>query len=156
MLTGALCILAGLARFGFVTDLLSKPIRYGYLNGIALTVLVGQLPKILGFSISGGNLIQEAKSLISGILNDKTNGTALVIGLACLLVIVGSKRWAPGIPGILVAVGGATIAVGWLPLQRQTGDRQPTRQDPEQARAETDKKRVEAVPSRQAHHLEDW
>src|SRR5512140_435446 len=49
MLTGALCILAGLARFGFVTDLLSKPIRYGYLNGIALTVLVGQLPNILGF-----------------------------------------------------------------------------------------------------------
>jgi high affinity sulfate transporter 1 len=121
MLTGALCILAGLARFGFVTDLLSKPIRYGYLNGIALTVLVGQLPKILGFSVSGGNLIQEAKNLVSGIVNGQVNGTALVIGLACLLVIVGCKRWAPTVPGILIAVSGATIAVWWFNLAAQNG-----------------------------------
>src|SRR5512136_649607 len=59
ILSGALCILAGLARLGFITDLLSKPIRYGYLNGIALTVLVGQLPKVCGFSVSGDNLLQE-------------------------------------------------------------------------------------------------
>lgn len=121
MLTGALCILAGLARFGFVTDLLSKPIRYGYLNGIAFTVLVGQLPKIFGFSVSGGNLIQEAKNLVSGILNGQVNGTALVIGLACLLVIIGFKRWAPTIPGILIAVSGATIVVWWFNLAAQNG-----------------------------------
>jgi high affinity sulfate transporter 1 len=121
MLTGALCILAGLARFGFVTDLLSKPVRYGYLNGIALTVLVGQMPKILGFSVSGGNLIQEANKLVYGILNGQTNETALVIGLACLLVIVGFKRWAPNIPGILIAVSSATIAVGWFNLAAQAG-----------------------------------
>src|SRR5512147_940516 len=60
LFTGGLCILAGLAHFGFITDLLSKPIRVGYLNGIALTVLIGQLPKLLGFSSSGENLIQEA------------------------------------------------------------------------------------------------
>src|SRR5512136_2819229 len=58
ILTGGLCILAGLARFGFVTDLLSMPIRLGYMNGIALTVIIGQLPKLLGFSSSGENLIQ--------------------------------------------------------------------------------------------------
>lgn len=121
MLTGALCILAGLARFGFVTDLLSKPIRYGYLNGIAFTVLVGQLPKILGFSVSGGNLIQEAKNLVSGILNGQVNRTALVIGLACLLVIIGFKRWAPTVPGILIAVSGATIVVWWFNLAAQNG-----------------------------------
>ena len=121
ILTGALCILAGLARFGFVTDLLSKPIRYGYLNGIALTVLVGQLPKIFGFSVSGGNLIQEANNLVSGIMNGQTNETALVIGLACLLVIVGSKRWAPNVPGILIAVGGATLAAWWFNLAAQNG-----------------------------------
>jgi MFS superfamily sulfate permease-like transporter len=63
LMTGALCILAGLAKFGFITDLLSKPVRIGYLNGIALTVLIGQLPKILGFSSSGDNLIQETISL---------------------------------------------------------------------------------------------
>ena len=121
MLTGALCIVAGLARFGFVTDLLSKPIRYGYLNGIALTVSVGQLPKILGFSVSGDNLIQEANNLVYGILNGQTNATALVIGLACLLVIIGFKRWAPNLPGILIAVSGATMVVGAFDLATQAG-----------------------------------
>jgi high affinity sulfate transporter 1 len=121
ILTGALCILAGLARFGFVTDLLSKPIRYGYLNGLALTVLVGQLPKIFGFSVRGDNLIQEANNLAYGVLNGQTNATALVIGLACFWVIVGFKRWAPNVPGILIAVSGATLAVGWFNLATQTG-----------------------------------
>ena len=49
--SGLLCILAGLARFEFIADLLSKPVRYGYMNGIALTVLLSQLPKLFGFSI---------------------------------------------------------------------------------------------------------
>ncbi len=121
VLTGALCILAGLARFGFVTDLLSKPIRYGYLNGIALTVLVGQLPKIFGFPVSGDNLIQEANNLLHGIWDGQTNGTALLIGLACLLIIVGFKRWAPNFPGLLIAVSGATIVVGVFHLAAHTG-----------------------------------
>src|SRR4249920_1126982 len=50
IVSGAICILAGIARLGFVTELLSKPIRYGYMNGIALTVLISQLPKLFGFS----------------------------------------------------------------------------------------------------------
>jgi MFS superfamily sulfate permease-like transporter len=73
ILSGALCILAGLARFGFVADLVSKPIRYGYLNGIALTVLVGQLPKIFGFAVRGENFIQESNGLVQGILKQQTN-----------------------------------------------------------------------------------
>ena len=51
VVSGLVCILAGVARLGFVTELLSKPIRYGYMNGIALTVLISQLPKLFGFSI---------------------------------------------------------------------------------------------------------
>src|SRR3954470_15292086 len=50
---GLVCILIGVLRLGFVTELLSKPIRYGYMNGIALTVLISQLPKLFGFSIDG-------------------------------------------------------------------------------------------------------
>src|SRR5579864_2795345 len=50
IVSGTVCILAGVARLGFITELLSKPIRYGYMNGIALTVLVSQLPKLFGFS----------------------------------------------------------------------------------------------------------
>lgn len=64
LLSGVLCIGAGLARFGFITDLLSKPIRYGYLNGIALTVLIGQLPKVLGFSVSQSSFINEMNGLL--------------------------------------------------------------------------------------------
>jgi MFS superfamily sulfate permease-like transporter len=116
ILTGILCMLAGFAKFGFITDLLSTPIRYGYLNGIALTVLVGQLPKIFGFSVSGDNLIQEINNLVYGILHGETNPTAFAIGLSCLIVIFAFRRWAPKIPGILIAVVGATIVVGWFNL----------------------------------------
>ena len=56
LVSGAVCILAGLVKLGFVTELLSKPIRYGYMNGIALTVLIGQLPKALGISIDTPNI----------------------------------------------------------------------------------------------------
>ena len=49
IVSGVVCILAGVARLGFITELLSKPIRYGYMNGIALTVLISQLPKLLRF-----------------------------------------------------------------------------------------------------------
>ncbi len=121
ILSGAFCILAGIARFGFVTDLLSKPIRYGYLNGIALTVLVGQLPKILGFKVTGDNLIDETGSLIRGILNHQTNRTALVIGSVCIVVIISFKRWLPKIPGLLVAMAGTIIVVALFDLTEKTG-----------------------------------
>src|SRR5512140_2887680 len=61
VVSGLVCILAGVARLGFVTELLSKPIRYGYMNGIALTVILSQIPKLLGFSIeSAGPLANVA------------------------------------------------------------------------------------------------
>src|SRR6516162_10228885 len=70
VVSGAICILAGLARLGFVTELLSKPIRYGYMNGIALTVLIGQLPKLFGFSIEADGPLRKlwaiAKAVLSG------------------------------------------------------------------------------------------
>ncbi len=121
ILSGALCVLAGLARLGFITDLLSKPIRYGYLNGIALTVLIGQLPKVCGFSVSGDNLLQEASGLAQGILQGRTNWTACAIGLSCLIVILGFKRWTPKVPGVLIAVVGATIVVALFDLTARAG-----------------------------------
>ena len=121
LLSGFLCILAGLARFGFITDLLSKPIRYGYLNGIALTVLIGQLPKVLGFSAGGANLLDETGGLVRGVLDGRINGTACAIGVSCLFVILGLRRWAPRVPGVLVAVIGATVAVSTFDLAATTG-----------------------------------
>ena len=121
ILTGGLCILAGVARFGFITDLLSKPIRYGYLNGIALTVLIGQLPKIFGFTVSGDSVPQEASSLVQGLLHGNANLATCAVGWSCLLVILAFKRWAPRVPGVLIAVVGATVVVGMFDLGVRAG-----------------------------------
>ena len=59
VVSGLVCILIGALRLGFITELLSKPIRYGYMNGIALTVLVSQLPKLFGFSIESDGPLRE-------------------------------------------------------------------------------------------------
>lgn len=115
IVSGIVCILAGLARLGFVTELLSKPIRYGYMNGIALTVLISQLPKLFGFSIESDGPLRNLWAIAQGILGGKANWTAFAIGagtLAVILLLKNSKR----VPGILVAVIGATVIVGALDL----------------------------------------
>jgi high affinity sulfate transporter 1 len=116
LMAGVLCVAAGLLRFGFITDVLSKPVRYGYMNGIALTVLVGQLPKLFGFSVDADSLIQEVRGFVKGVVAGETNRVALLLGIASLVVILGCKRWLPKIPGVLVAVVGATVAVAVLNL----------------------------------------
>ena len=101
--------------------MLSKPIRLGYLNGIALTVLIGQLPKILGFAASGDGLIQEAISLVQGVLQGMTNWTTFAIGASSLaLILIFKRRW-PKIPGVLIAVIAATVVVGVFDLATTAG-----------------------------------
>jgi high affinity sulfate transporter 1 len=115
IVSGMVCILAGIARLGFVTELLSKPIRYGYMNGIALTVLISQLPKLFGFSIDSEGPLRSLWAVAGAILDGRTNWVAFGIGLATLIVILllkDSKR----LPGILIAVVGATVVVGVLDL----------------------------------------
>src|SRR5829696_4541534 len=119
--TGIICIAAGILKFGFITDLLSKPIRYGYVNGIALTVIVGQLPKLFGFSIDAHGLIDEARAFAHGLADGKTNATALLVGAASLAAILACKRWIPKVPGVLVAVAGATVIVGVFNLAESSG-----------------------------------
>ncbi|HSO51703.1 MAG TPA: SulP family inorganic anion transporter, partial [Actinomycetes bacterium] len=99
VMAGVLCVAAGLLRFGFITDVLSKPVRYGYMNGIALTVLVGQLPKLFGFSVDADNLMEEVTGFVKGVGAGETNRVALLIGILSLVVILGFKRWRPRIPG---------------------------------------------------------
>jgi len=115
IVSGTVCILAGAARLGFVTELLSKPIRYGYMNGIALTVLISQLPKLFGFSIESDGPIRSLWAIAQAIFEGKTNWTAFLIGtgtLAVILLLKGSKR----LPGILIAVVAATAIVAALDL----------------------------------------
>jgi MFS superfamily sulfate permease-like transporter len=120
IVSGAVCILAGLARLGFVTELLSKPIRYGYMNGIALTVLISQLPKLFGFSIESDGPLRSLWRIGEAILGGATNWMAFAVGggtLAVIMLLKGSKR----VPGILVAVVGATTLVGVLDLGAKAG-----------------------------------
>src|SRR5215471_11292586 len=97
IVSGTVCILAGLARLGFVTELLSKPIRYGYMNGIALTVLVSQLPKLFGFSIGSEGPLRTLWDVGSAIAEGKANWVACAIGLGTLTIILLLKkhRWLP-------------------------------------------------------------
>src|SRR4051794_32691198 len=109
VLVGVIMLAGGLARFGFITELLSVPVRLGYLAGIAATVLVGQLPKLFGFSPEEENFIPAVRDFASRL--DETNGTALALGVASLIVIVVLRRVAPKLPGVLLAVVGATGVV---------------------------------------------
>ena len=111
LVSGAVCIAAGLARLGFVTELLSKPIRYGYMNGIALTVMLSQFPKLLGFPVKAEGPLREAWEVARGVWEERTNLATLAIGGAALVLILLLKRF-PRIPGILIAVVAATVFVG--------------------------------------------
>jgi len=120
VVSGLVCILVGLMRLGFVTELLSKPIRYGYMNGIALTVLISQLPKLFGFSIDSEGPLRDLLRIAESILAGQANWTAFTVGVGTLAVILLLKPW-KRIPGLLIAVVGATVAVGALGLDASAG-----------------------------------
>lgn len=120
ILAGSFGILSGVLHLGFITDLLSKPIRYGYMNGIALTVLISQLPKLFGFSASGENLLTRTLEFALGIAAGKTNWGALLLGVGALTIILLLKRQKQ-LPGVLIAVGGATLIVSLFNLSEHTG-----------------------------------
>jgi high affinity sulfate transporter 1 len=111
VLTGAVILVAGIARLGFVTELLSRPVQLGYLYGIAVTIIVGQLPKLFGFSIEGRGLLPEALDFVQGLAAGKANGAALAVGAAGIVVILGVRRRWPRVPGVIVAVGLGIAAV---------------------------------------------
>jgi high affinity sulfate transporter 1 len=120
IVSGVVSIAAGLARLGFVTELLSKPIRYGYMNGIALTVILSQLPKLLGFSVPADGPGRQAWGIAQGVTEGRTNVTALAIGAGTLATILLLKRW-PRVPGLLIAVVGATLVTGLGDLATSAG-----------------------------------
>ncbi len=119
IMSGALCLLAGLARFGFITSLISKPIRYGYLNGIALAVIITQLPKVFGFSVAGDGLLQGSHDFLLGLQQGMANWISVAIGMGCLLIMLAFKHWLPKVPGVLIAVVAATLAVWYFDLAAQ-------------------------------------
>jgi high affinity sulfate transporter 1 len=120
LVSGALCIGAGAARLGFVTELLSKPIRYGYMNGIALTVIASQLPALFGFGVEAHGLLEESRQFGLALLAGKTNLLALAIGAGTLSTVLLLRRH-PRVPGALIAVAGATLVVSLQDLALRAG-----------------------------------
>ena len=120
IVAGLVCVLAGLLRLGFVTELLSKPIRYGFMNGIALTILLNQLPKMFGFSARGDGPLRQLAAFVGGVMDGKTNVAALAIGASALIAILALKRFLK-MPGLLFTVVGATVVVALFDLSRRAG-----------------------------------
>ncbi len=119
VLVGLVLLVGGLLRLGLITDVLSKPIRIGYLNGIALVVLVGQLPKLLGFTVAADSPLQQVGDIGRGVRDGRVNVLAAGVGLASLAVILAlralARRPVVGrVPGVLVAVVVATVLVAVL------------------------------------------
>ncbi len=116
LLVGGLCIITGIARLGTITELLSKPVRVGYINGIALFVLVSQLPKLFGFSTDADGFLPELGAFLDALFDGATEPTALGLGLGSLAIILGLRRVSRAIPGVLIATVAATVAVAMFDL----------------------------------------
>ncbi|MEX3935352.1 SulP family inorganic anion transporter [Paraburkholderia phymatum] len=110
IVSGLFCIVMGLLRLGFITELLSKPIRYGYMNGIALTVLISQLPKLFAISFDDQGPLRDLLTLGNAIAAGKANWYSFAVGAGCLVLILALKRFEK-VPGILIAVVLATLCV---------------------------------------------
>jgi SulP family sulfate permease len=102
LVTGAIALAAGLARLGFVSNLVSEPVLKGFIVGMAATIIVGQLPKVLGVEGSSGSFLDRSIDLLSH-LGDTDAGT-VAVGLACLAAVLVLRRVAPRAPASLVVV----------------------------------------------------
>ncbi|WP_243075873.1 SulP family inorganic anion transporter [Microbacterium sp. SS28] len=112
IMVGALLLLGGILRLGFVTDLLSKPIRVGYLNAIAVLVIVSQIPKLLGFSTDASGVWREFVAIAQAIGAGEILPLAAAFGILSLVVIFVLKWLKSPVPGVLVVVVLSMIVTG--------------------------------------------
>jgi high affinity sulfate transporter 1 len=108
---GIIAIVAGLLRLGFLANFISAPVMKGFIIGLALTIIVGQIPKLFGIPKGEGDFFRQLWDFLTNL--DQTSGLTLVVGAASLALVLGLKRWLPVVPGSLVAVllGIAAVSV---------------------------------------------
>jgi len=104
IIVAAITIIAAVAKLGFIADLISKPTMIGYLNGLALTILVGQLPKLFGFKIDAEGLIGEFTAFVRGLANGEAVAAAAAVGIAGIVLILVLQHWLPKVPAVLIMV----------------------------------------------------
>ena len=117
VLVGAICFLAGIARLGFLANLLSRPVLVGYMTGVALVMMASQLGKLTGASVVGDEFVDQMRSFARGV-GDLHWPTMLLAG-AVLAFLLALHRWAPRVPGPLIAVVAAAAAVAALSLESE-------------------------------------
>lgn len=108
LLVGAILLIAGVLRLGFLGNFLSQPVILGYQAGLAIVVTVSQLPTLLGFGLEEDGTIRQVAEIVRRL--DETNVATLLVGLASLALILALRAWKPAVPGALLAVALATIA----------------------------------------------
>ena len=109
LLVAAIEIGLGLGKLGFVADLLSKEVQVGYMIGLGVTIIMGQLPKLFGFSTDGENFVQDVRAFFEGL--DERNRYTLAVGLASLALLLILPRFTRRIPAVLITVVLSTLAV---------------------------------------------
>jgi high affinity sulfate transporter 1 len=114
LLVGLIEIGLGVARLGFVADLLSSEVQVGYMNGLAITIVISQLPKLFGFSTDADGSLDELRAFFEHL--DATQAGAVLVGAGVLVVLLVLPRIARRVPAVLVAVAGATIVSALLDL----------------------------------------
>src|SRR6185437_16053166 len=110
IIVAAIMIVAAVARLGFIADLISKPTMIGYINGLALTILIGQLPKLLGFKVDADNFLGEVAGVVKGLAHGQTVPAAAAVGIAGIVLILLLQRWLPKVPAVLIMVVAAIAA----------------------------------------------
>src|SRR5215469_15420702 len=104
LMVGGILVLGAVAKLGFIADLISKPTMTGYMNGLALTILVGQLPKLFGFKVDADNFLGELTGFIEGLADGKAVAAAAAVGIAGIVLILVLQRWLPKVPAVLIMV----------------------------------------------------
>jgi high affinity sulfate transporter 1 len=113
ILVAAIMILGAVAKLGFIADLISKPTMIGYMNGLALTILAGQLPKLFGFKVEARGLIIEFTEFVEGLAGGEAVAAAATVGIAGVALILVLQRWLPKFPAVLIMV---VLAIASTPV----------------------------------------
>lgn len=115
IMVGLICVLAWVARLGFIADLLSRPVLIGYLAGVAVIMIIGQLRRTTGVPVTGGTLIREVVSFVDG--SDKVRVGTVLLSACVLAFLFAAQTWAPKLPGPLLAVAISAVVVGVFGLK---------------------------------------
>jgi SulP family sulfate permease len=109
LLTGAVLILAGLLRLGFLADFFSRPVLLGFINGVAAIILVSQLPQFLGIKVQADSTLGTLWQVLRHI--GDAQWRAIVLGIVLVIVLALLGRFARRVPGALVAL--VSVALPW-------------------------------------------